>query len=605
MRRRSIHRLMLRKPVQAWAFLDHVFMLACESTITTADCSDSAKTALNDANLDSPAHGVAGDGRGTRRIVLIVDSDEVLSRCAELDRDGRLNAAGYAIGLLVRNASSGTATAPAIVARVERMILQRARHNPVPAAAPAEAPAWPTVTLEPQATATGFDFGPDDRSRIAAAACEVTVVLTLAKPAPALLPRLPGMVIGIDWGLGGSAGAGPAGFQEVVRRDPATGFRFWETSAGVRRELAIGAFPTLAACGLNARNLIAAAVGMLPTALGRAGAGAGAGGQILPRSAAVAREPSSGEVARALWRTLGWGWAALAARLDIARREIWQVALIRGPVQRIGQAPITRLENPPECFLADPFVVEHEGRHYCFAEEYDFRLRRGRISVFDVDAPTPVRLGVALDEPFHLSFPYVFRVDGRLYMCPETLGAEQVRIYECTDFPLGWRLHHVAIDAISAADTMIVERDGRWWMLTSLATPGARDHSTELAAFVADHPLHGAWSPHRGNPIVVEPVGARNGGLIRLGKQVFRVAQRREFNRYGAGASVRRITRLDDEGYAEHDMLPLSRDVARGAIGLHHVSGDANVTVFDLLFLETWGQWLRRMVSRAIRGGAR
>ena len=80
------------------------------------------------------------------------------------------------------------------------------------------------------------------------------------------------------------------------------------------------------------------------------------------------------------------------------------------------------IANPPYRFLADPFVFRRGDLDVCFVEDYDFRTKKGKISVFKISGNKYEELGTALDEPFHLSYPFIFTVDNELYMCPETWG---------------------------------------------------------------------------------------------------------------------------------------------------------------------------------------
>jgi len=62
-------------------------------------------------------------------------------------------------------------------------------------------------------------------------------------------------------------------------------------------------------------------------------------------------------------------------------------------------------------------------------------------------------LGTVLKEEFHLSFPFLFEFEGALLMCSESREAREIRIYECVEFPLKWRLKTVAMRNVVAADT--------------------------------------------------------------------------------------------------------------------------------------------------------
>ena len=90
-----------------------------------------------------------------------------------------------------------------------------------------------------------------------------------------------------------------------------------------------------------------------------------------------------------------------------------------------------RIKNPKNRFLADPFIMKKQGEHYCFLEDYDYSLERGRIAVYKINEEGYTDLGVAIDEKFHLSYPFLFQYNDELYMCPETHENRDIRIYKC------------------------------------------------------------------------------------------------------------------------------------------------------------------------------
>ena len=254
-----------------------------------------------------------------------------------------------------------------------------------------------------------------------------------------------------------------------------------------------------------------------------------------------------------------------------------------------------RVETPAGRFLADPFVVTRDGRTCVFAEDYEYRTGKGRVSVFELDGGAARELGVALDESFHLSFPYLFEYQGTLFMCPESCDARQIRMYECTAFPLSWRLRAVAMRDVAAADTMIFPKDGLWWMLTNISTSEPHDCGVELYAFWATSPLSEAWQPHALNPILNDPLSARNGGLLRDGSELIRVAQGREFASYGASARLSRIARLTPTEYVEEAVSSLTPDFVHGIHGIHHFHSNGVYSVWDCK------QWQRIRLPPQVR----
>ena len=93
-------------------------------------------------------------------------------------------------------------------------------------------------------------------------------------------------------------------------------------------------------------------------------------------------------------------------------RPRWNVAWTSASWRDVDTAKVTELPRRRGHFYADPFVLARDGRHYLFTEDYSRRAGRGRISVHEIADGFSRELGVALAEPFHLSFPYLFEHAG-------------------------------------------------------------------------------------------------------------------------------------------------------------------------------------------------
>ena len=67
------------------------------------------------------------------------------------------------------------------------------------------------------------------------------------------------------------------------------------------------------------------------------------------------------------------------------------------------------LVAPEGRYWADPCIVEHAGERLLFVEEYAYRGRKGVIACIALRGDgTAQRLGIALEESWHLSYPQVF-----------------------------------------------------------------------------------------------------------------------------------------------------------------------------------------------------
>lgn len=67
-------------------------------------------------------------------------------------------------------------------------------------------------------------------------------------------------------------------------------------------------------------------------------------------------------------------------------------------------------------------------------------------------------LDVVLEEEFHLSFPYAFRVGDDIFMIPETCANRDIRLYKSIDFLLKWKFERQLMRDVDAADTIVLRK---------------------------------------------------------------------------------------------------------------------------------------------------
>jgi len=232
-------------------------------------------------------------------------------------------------------------------------------------------------------------------------------------------------------------------------------------------------------------------------------------------------------------------------------------------------------------------VINRNGKNYCFVEDFDYLKQRGSIAVYELADGGALRVGTALEEGFHLSFPYLFEYQGELFMCPESSENKDIRIYQCIEFPLRWKLKKIAMEKISAADTMIFPKDGKWWMFTNIDALGIGDHCSELFIFFASSPLESEWTPHGLNPVIVDASRARNAGFIMDGDIYYRCSQGQGFDFYGKQVLINKITELTDHSYQESCSCVVIPTFKAGAVGTHHLHTNGKITVFDFWRLQS------------------
>ena len=400
-----------------------------------------------------------------------------------------------------------------------------------------------------------------------------------------LLPETTHGVLDLHYGNVRTGIEGPPGFWESCHEDSATG---WWLSRG--EECVFSArYKTKRTMCLNTESVLREAHIDLANELLRLAAGGDYRSVELPTTP-VWTCPGPFDVIfyrlRTLWRELSF-FLRTKAR---GKQLVFSVGIAKGHWQEADLSAATIVENPEGSYLADPFLLERDGRTVCYVEEFDLASERGRISWLDLSGGEPEYKGTLIEEPYHMSFPFPFEFAGELYMIPETFEAREISLYQCVSFPDRWERCGTLMEDVEASDTMVFEQDGRWWMLTNLRPEGALDFYSRLYLFWSDNPLSGKWTPHPLNPVLIDADGGRNGGLLfdkdRASGQVYRVGQHQSIMTYGAGWSIFRMDHLNTERYAESSVADTSPHTSGGIAGGHHVSGSRGMISIDILHLD-------------------
>ena len=218
---------------------------------------------------------------------------------------------------------------------------------------------------------------------------------------------------------------------------------------------------------------------------------------------------------RALLSTLRATARSLNGR-RLGKQLAWTLMLRHGAAMLDPDAPVVgphaRLKSP-KGWWADPYLVQADGRTLLFVEEMaDPKSHKANIVCVELVDGGARRLGIALDEPGHLSFPQPFLWEGQWYMTLETSYDRRVSLYRATDFPLQWVRVRDLITGRVCVDPTLHHFDGHWYLFTNVAESG-NNTCDELFLFVADS-LEGPYKPHPVAPIVSDVRRARLAGRL-------------------------------------------------------------------------------------------
>lgn len=262
--------------------------------------------------------------------------------------------------------------------------------------------------------------------------------------------------------------------------------------------------------------------------------------------------------------------------------HLWSIGIVSGASltqlrhsQAIVNPVLTRehVTDVRALFVADPFMIHVQGTWHMFFEVYNYDTDRGEIGwATSSDAVVWTYQQIVVKEPFHLSYPYVFQWEDRIYLVPESHQSKSVRLYEAKRFPTEWVCTDVLLSGEYFNDNSIFRHGHHWWMFSE--TNPALTHD-RLCLYYATN-LSGPWKEHpcspiiHGNPHIARPAG--RAGLF--GERLMRFAQDCS-PIYGTSVQAFEITTLTPDSYQER---PLQRGPLFGPGwrpwlqgGMHHL----------------------------------
>ncbi len=242
------------------------------------------------------------------------------------------------------------------------------------------------------------------------------------------------------------------------------------------------------------------------------------------------------------------------------------------------------LMPPAGYFWADPLIVEKDGKHYVFLEEYVYAKGRGHISVMEIDDNGRLSAAVPILEcPYHLSYPFVFEKDGKYYMIPESSDNHTIDLYECTEFPYKWAFKKNLLSGIRAVDSTVLFHDSNWWLFTNIKEHEGGSFLDELFLFHTPDIINTELKSHPRNPVVSDVRSARPAGpVFMLDAKLYRPSQVCA-PYYGWGVSVNKITKLTEHEYEERQVSLISPERHDKISGIHTLTYAGKFCVVDAL----------------------
>jgi hypothetical protein len=214
------------------------------------------------------------------------------------------------------------------------------------------------------------------------------------------------------------------------------------------------------------------------------------------------------------------------------------------------------LADPGRRFFADPFPITHNGRTYLFFEDLDHHIGKGIISAVEFGPHGPIgAVFRVIEEPWHMSYPFLIEAGGQIWMVPESSKSGQVTVYRCVEFPGKWERSGALLEGIEAADATIFAHDGLFYMMSAVRED-IGGYSDTLAIHFAPA-IAGPWTEHASRPALVDASAARPAGaVVKINGALWRPVQDCTHG-YGRALRLARIDRIDPQVFAQTVGAPI------------------------------------------------
>jgi hypothetical protein len=326
--------------------------------------------------------------------------------------------------------------------------------------------------------------------------------------------------------------------------------------------------------------------------------------------APIFRAPNDLDMLRFWWRV-----ASNRVRYKFANQRVdeWNIGLIRaGPEEFLRDSFDPQIEwslyREKHQMVADPSLLPSQGGVRILCEEFSWFSETGRILELGVGPDGALSRGApAIDEPVHMSYPYVLEHDGELYCIPECAERREIALYRMDPRSRRWMRDRVLLEGVAAVDATVFTAYGAWWLFHSTSESFGQ---WSLYIWSADS-LYGPWRPHPANPVKTDISSSRPAGNPFWHKgSLYRPAQDGR-NSYGGAVAINRIETLSLEEFREVTVRRIEPNLNWPyPDGIHTLNGFDGLSVIDakrhswppgLILKRFWYNRLRKPRPRSFR----
>lgn len=239
----------------------------------------------------------------------------------------------------------------------------------------------------------------------------------------------------------------------------------------------------------------------------------------------------------------------------------WVIGICRGNIEDVIRSKTFDKDikwlklNSIDHYNADPFLLKTEdGSLNLFFEDFAVDDFYGKISVSKLDnAFNELSQKILLDTKSHLSYPFIFKENNKIWVFPEASHSGRLSCYEYDPFNQSLNFEKEILN-LPLLDSTILKYNNKYWLFGTLA---GDDSNKKLYIYFSNN-LLGPYSPHPANPVKNSAKSSRPAGnFIEVDGSLYRPSQNCE-NIYGESITINKITVLNEFSFAEEQHMIIS-----------------------------------------------
>jgi hypothetical protein len=228
---------------------------------------------------------------------------------------------------------------------------------------------------------------------------------------------------------------------------------------------------------------------------------------------------------------------------------------------------------------ADPFIFRtDDGKLHVLFESVSTVDLDGKITLMTIDNQcNPVSQKTLLETEAHLSYPFVYKENGKIYVFPENAFSGSLYCYEF-DPVNNTLINKKEVINLPVVDATITKYEGKYWLFGTMV---GKQRNSELHIFYSNS-LTGPYTAHQGNPVKRDLYSARPAGnLVIVDGNLYRPAQNCS-SYYGESISINKITKLNTTQFEEEEYFTIRANRKdQFNYGIHTINACGDTIIVD------------------------